>query len=126
MSIGAGMLLLAASITGCGPSAEMVLRQRYDQFARHLLRGESEACVQFINPAKVRSAGTEGTKLMLGILHNMVKVTKIKEEDIRCDRVEVAADGNSALVYSSFRINGEWKPQQSGKWILVDGQWYVE
>ena len=122
-------LLLGITLsTGCsGPNHEAAIRQRFQQAAGHLCRKEVEACVPLVDPLFVRGQGSDAVKFRLGIIAALFNIGGLTESDVRIDKVHVAEDKKSATVDFSLRDKQTdvWKSQQSTKWVLSDGQWYL-
>ena len=90
-----------------------------------MVRGEFDLCIPFVDPIEVKSIGTEGVKFKLKLVQGVLQIAKLTEKDIRCDKVELGADGKSAAVFWSSQFNGKWQAAHPVRWMNVDGEWYA-
>lgn len=121
-------LLLVVLASGCGPGAEETVRRRAEEvvylLASHTRENDNlDALVGYVDPVYVRAQGTPKVKLQLGLLAVVAKIGRVDREDVRIEDVRV--EGDRATIVSSVRVNGEWRAQKPGRWVRVDGEWYV-
>ena len=121
------LLFVALLSSGCAPSdPSPTIRARFQEFGVALVRDDVDSGMKFLDPVFIRAQGGDKLKGQLRILSGLFKLGKMTEADLRVDQVIVAEDRKSAEVRYSLQSNGEWKPQKPSRWVLSDGQWYIQ
>ena len=90
------------------PRPADAVRKRAEQLIDYLCRGETDACVEYADPAFVRARGTDGAKLAFGLLGAVLRLGKHTKDTVRIDEVAVAEDGQTATVPMSLLANHQW------------------
>mgnify|MGYP007100221150 FL=1 len=122
----AGLTLLG--LIACKqPDPTPVLRQRFELLAKNICNNQPEACVELVDPVYVRAQGTDKVVGSFKFMVGLYKFMNIQENKVRIDEVLVLPTGKTAEIRYSLQVNGEWKPQDKPtKWLLVDGQWFLQ
>jgi serine/threonine protein kinase len=107
------------------PRPEDDVRQRAQQLIQHLCQGETDACVEYADPAYVRAQGTNGTKIAFGFMGAVLKLGRHTKDTVRIDDIAVDEDGQTAAVQMSLFANRQWTAIKPSKWIRSDGKWYI-
>jgi len=120
--------LLLASLVACSkPDPTPVLRERFTLLAKNICGNRAEACVELVDPVYVRAQGTDKVVGSFKFMVGLYKLMNIQEQKVRIDEVLVLPTGKTAEIRYSLQVNGEWKPQDKPtKWLLVDGQWFLQ
>lgn len=127
------LLALLAGLTLLGliackqPDPTPVLRQRFELLTKNICGNQPEACVELVDPVYVRAQGTDKVAGSFKFMVGLFKIMNVQENKVRIDEVLVLPTGKAAEIRYSLQVNGEWKPQDKPtKWLLVDGQWFLQ
>jgi len=121
------VVMMAFLSSGCTqPDVKPTIQARFQEFAGVVCRDDVESCVKIVDPVFVRAQGSEKVKGQLKLLTGLFKLGKVTEADVRVDQVIVAEDRKSAEVQFSLQSKGVWKSQKPTRWVLSDGQWYLQ
>lgn len=129
---GAVALLLvgAALVAGCGlinrGRYEKAIRQRHDEFCQAICMGDYGRCVALTAPSSLTENGEKKVEGTYRVLGGIVKLAKLTPADVRIDSLEFNENYTKATLQTSHRLNGEWKAQKPGTWVLENGQWYAK
>ncbi len=106
-----------------------VIDERSHELFGHLCRDEIDACVPMADPAEVQRAGTDAVKNRFKVLSAGLKIaqifSKLNDDDLRIDAIELAPDGKSATASGSIRMGGKWSEAKTYRWVRVGSQWYI-
>jgi copper chaperone CopZ len=119
--------MIAFLSNGCTqPDVKPTIQARFQEFAGVVCRDDVESCVKIVDPVFVRAQGSDKVKGQLKLLTGLFKLGKVTEADVRVDQVIVAEDRKSAEVQFSLQSKGVWESQKPTRWVLSDGQWYLQ
>ena len=119
------LLLVSLACVGCSPDHETNVRERAELFADHLLQEDYTACAELADPAFIRQHGINGAELRFRIIGAFAKIGNITREKVRVDTITVNSEADTATVNINIQSGDEWKPIDSQRWVLVDGEWYI-
>jgi len=124
----AWLLVLLVFFVGCGggkpadPTND--IKARFQQFHGHLIKGEIDPSLGFLEPEFMTKRGEASCKGALKIMSDSYKTNATKDEDVRVDKIDPSKSGTSAKVFYSRQVKKVWGAVEPEKWVLVGGKWY--
>lgn len=119
------LLLVSLACAGCSPNHEANVRERAGQFVDRLLQEDYTACAELTDPAFIRQHGIQGAEIRYRVIGAFAKIGNITAEKVRVGTISVDTESDSATVDINLQAGDEWKPIESQRWVLVDGEWYI-
>lgn len=105
---------------------DAALRQRIDLLVEAICQGNPDACIPLAHPDRIQQYGTEGARIRMGLLSAIVRLGKLRPDQVRVDLISMPHGCRTAEVTLSLQLNGEWKRQKPGRWERIGGDWYMQ
>jgi hypothetical protein len=101
------------------------ITERVTVLVEHLRNENMEGCVTFTDPALLRQQGEMAVKGRFKLMSLGLWLGRVKPEDVRIDDITLGTDSKSAQVKVSVRTGGQWKVNDTYRWVRFDGKWYI-
>jgi hypothetical protein len=102
-----------------------VITDRTATLVDHLRHDNMAGCLALTDPGYIRQRGGEDRAKGHFAILGLMRTLNLQQDDVRVDEIALASDSKSAQVKVSIRKRGKWEPNDTYRWVRVDGNWYI-
>jgi len=101
------------------------IRQRYVEFATHLINRSMDDAIKVVARESIESLGSTGVRARLGVIGLMLAIGRVDDVEVRIHDIELDVDGEGAYVQAEAKVRGEWKKLNRDRWEKAGDEWFL-